>query len=150
MQTERNLRLVVKDLFDQLKKENVIYSEIRFAPLLHLTRGLKAEEVVEIVSDESAVCAEKTGVKAGIILCTLRHFTKEESLQTVNLVKRYIDTSLVAGFDVAADEAGHSIDANKEAFLFAIKNDIPVLLMPVKLKDLEVYGKQLIILNHHA
>jgi adenosine deaminase len=125
MQTEKNLRLVVKDLFDQLQKENVIYAEIRFAPLLHLTEGLRAEEVVEIVSDQTTECINYTGIKAGIILCTLRHFSEKESLITVKLVKQFIDNSPVAGFDIAADEGSYTIDANKEAFLFAIKNDLP-------------------------
>lgn len=125
MQTEKNLRLVVKDLFDQLQKENVVYAEIRFAPLLHLTNGLKPEEVVEIVADESTQCIKETGIKAGIILCTLRHFSEKESLQTVKLVKRFIDSSPVAGFDIAADEGGYTIDANKEAFLYAIKHNLP-------------------------
>ena len=125
MQTEENLRLVVKDLFDQLQRENVIYAEIRFAPLLHLTQGLKPEGVVEIVSDEVTKCSKETGIKAGIILCTLRHYSEKESLQTVELVKRYIDKTPVAGFDIAADEGNYPIDANKEAFLFAIKHDLP-------------------------
>jgi len=125
MQTEKNLRLVVKDLFDQLQRENVIYAEIRFAPLLHLTNGLKPEEVVEIVAEESTECSEETGIKAGIILCTLRHFSEQESLQTVKLVKRFIDNSPVTGFDIAANEGNYTIDANKEAFLYAIKHDLP-------------------------
>ena len=125
MQTEKNLRLVVKDLFDQLQRENVIYAEIRFAPLLHLAEGLHAEGVVEIVSDQTTKCISDTGIKARIILCTLRHFSEKESLQTVKLVKIFIDNSPVAGFDIAADEGGYTIDANKEAFLFAIKHDLP-------------------------
>jgi adenosine deaminase len=125
MQTEQNIRLVTNDLFDQLKQENVIYAEIRFAPLLHLTKGLRPEEVVEIVSDQTTECIHDTGVKAGIILCTLRHFSEKESLQTVKLVKRFIDNSPVAGFDIAADEGNYTIDANKEAFLYAIKHDLP-------------------------
>jgi adenosine deaminase len=125
MQTEEHLRLVVKDLFVQLKRENMIYAEIRFAPLLHLANGLKPEEVIEIVADESAERTNVTGIKAGIILCTLRHFSEKESLQTVKLVKKYIDHSPVAGFDIAADEGNYPIDANKEAFLYAIKHDLP-------------------------
>ena len=35
MQDETSIKLVVEDLFKQLKAENVIYVEIRFAPLLH-------------------------------------------------------------------------------------------------------------------
>ncbi|MGD8306230.1 MAG: adenosine deaminase [Ignavibacteria bacterium] len=125
MQTEENIRLVVKDLFNQLREENVIYTEIRFAPLLHLSQGLKPEAVVEIVADEISICSNETAIEAGIILCTLRHFNEKESMQTVELVKRYITNSLVIGFDIAADEEGYSIDANKKAFLYAIENDLP-------------------------
>jgi adenosine deaminase len=125
MQTEKNLRLVVKDLFEQLRRENVIYAEIRFAPLLHVAEGIKAGEVVDIVSDQTTECINNTGTNARIILCTLRHFSEKESLQTVKLVNGFIDNSPVAGFDIAADEGGYSIDANKEAFLYAIKHDLP-------------------------
>lgn len=125
MQTEENLRLVVRDLFNQLQNENVIYAEIRFAPLLHLSTGLKSEEVVEIVADETSKSINTTGINAGIILCTLRHFSEKESLQTVELVKQYIQNSPITGFDIAADEGGYSIDENKEAFKYAIKNDLP-------------------------
>jgi adenosine deaminase len=125
MQTEDHLRLVVKDLFNQLQSENVIYAEIRFAPLLHLAEGLKPEEVIEMVSDEVTKCSNETGIKAGIIICTLRHFNEKDSLRTVELVKRYIDDTQVVGFDIAADEGSYPIDENKAAFLYAIKHDLP-------------------------
>ena len=62
---------------------------------------------------------------AGIILCTLRHYSKAQSMQTVQLVDKYIQTTAVAGFDIAADEAGFSIDAHKKAFEYAIEKNIP-------------------------
>src|SRR5678815_5146603 len=46
MQTKEQLQWVVYDLFRQLKTENVIYAEIRFAPLQHLEQGLTPYEVV--------------------------------------------------------------------------------------------------------
>src|SRR5208283_3638953 len=42
MQEEEALRLVTEDVFQQLRADNVVYAEIRFAPLLHLERGLTA------------------------------------------------------------------------------------------------------------
>jgi len=125
MQTEKELREVVKDLFSQLRRENIIYAEIRFAPLQHLDKGLKAEEVVEIVAESLRECIGLTGIKAGIILCTLRNFNENQSLQTVKLVERFIGNTNVVGFDIAADEAGYSIDAHKKAFEYAIKKDLP-------------------------
>ena len=49
MQTEKELELVTLDLFEQLKADNVIYAEIRFAPLQHLQKGLSPNQVVEAV-----------------------------------------------------------------------------------------------------
>ena len=125
MQTGEQLRKVVKGLFVQLKRENVIYAEIRFAPLLHLDKGLSAEDVVEIVTDSVKENSHLTGIKCGIILCTLRHYDEAKSLQTIKLVERYIKNTKVVGFDIAADEAGFPIDSHKKAFKYAIKRDIP-------------------------
>src|SRR6185503_9411145 len=44
MQTKEQLRLVTLDLFEQLKADNVIYAEIRFAPLLHIEKELTPPE----------------------------------------------------------------------------------------------------------
>ena len=85
MQTDKELKQVVSDLFIQLKNDNVIYAEIRFAPLLHLEKGLSAEEVVEIVSDNVINNVHLTGVKAGVILCTLRHFNEAQSVRYTEL-----------------------------------------------------------------
>ena len=125
MQTDEQLQEVVKDLFVQLKRDNVIYAEIRFAPLLHTEKGLMPEEIVEIVANSVRESVGSTGIKMGVILCTLRHFNEAQSMQTVKLVEKYINNTPVAGFDIASDEAGHPIDANMIAFEYAIKKDIP-------------------------
>ena len=124
MQSEHELRLVAADLFGQLAKDHVIYAEIRFAPLLHTRKGLLREEVVEIVDDEIMNASKSTGVEARLILCTLRHFTEEESLETVKLVQRFRDRRVVA-LDIAADEAGFPVDAHIRAFQYAIEKRIP-------------------------
>ena len=38
MQTKDQLQVVTLDLLEQLKTDNVIYAEIRFAPLLHIEK----------------------------------------------------------------------------------------------------------------
>jgi adenosine deaminase len=125
MQTEHELTAMVKDLFNQLKAENVIYAEIRFAPLQHLNKGLAAEELVEIAEDAVTQNVMSLDIKAGIILCTLRNYNEAQSLQTVKLVEKFIKNCCVVGFDIAADEAGFPIDSHKKAFQYAIKKDIP-------------------------
>ena len=124
MQTEEQLRLVTFDVFAQLQQESVVYAELRFAPLLHTRKGLSAEEVVEIVDAAVAGASLATGVEARMILCTLRHFSAEQSMQTVKLVERFKGTR-VAALDIAGDEAGFPLDVHTPAFQFAAQNGIP-------------------------
>lgn len=123
MQTTEQLRLVTLDLFEQLQADNIIYAEIRFAPLLHIAKGLTAEEVVQAVNEATTEGIKKTGIQAGLILCTLRHHTEEQSMQTVRLVQQFRGTN-VAGFDIAGDEAGFPITNHQKAFAFAHENGI--------------------------
>ncbi|MCI0690690.1 hypothetical protein L0337_01640 [candidate division KSB1 bacterium] len=115
MQTEDELRLVTADMFQQLQRDGIIYAEIRFAPLFHTEKGLAPDRVVEIVESAAARASESTGIEARLILCTLRHFSEEQSLQTAHLVKRFKDTR-VAALDIAGDEAGFGIDKHRAAF----------------------------------
>jgi len=123
MQTEEQLRLVTFDAFEQLRRENVLYAELRFAPLLHTEKGLSAEEVVEIVEAAASRASQATGVETRLILCTLRHFSAEQSMHTAKLVERFKGT-LVAALDIAGDEAGYPLDAHIPAFQFAAQNGI--------------------------
>jgi len=124
MQTEPQLRLVTEDLFRQLKDDNIIYAEVRFAPLLHTEGALRPEDVIDIVEQATVTAIERTQIEARIILCTLRHFNRSQSLETVQLVKRFRGTKVV-GFDIAADEAGYPIDEHIAAFRFAQDHAIP-------------------------
>ena len=124
MQTAEQLRLVTLDLFHQLKKDNVIYAEIRFAPLQHIYQGLTPGEVVRAVNEAVEQGTHETGVEAGVILCTLRHYSEAQSMETVYLVEQFKGTHVV-GFDIAADEAGFPIDNHIEAFNFAGEAEIP-------------------------
>lgn len=118
MQTREALQMVVEDLFDQLKADNVIYAEMRFAPLEHSREELSAEDVVEIVNQTVEEQIEETGIEAGVILCTLRHYSEKQSMRTAKLVEQFEGTQVV-GFDIAADEAGFPIDNHIAAFEFA-------------------------------
>jgi adenosine deaminase len=123
MQTEKGLRLVTQDLFQQFKQENVIYAEMRFAPLLHLQQGLTSEEAVRIVEESVSRCVQETGIEARIILCTLRHHTQEQSMTTVKLAEQFQGTR-VAALDLSADEAGFPLYAHISTFDYARQNGI--------------------------
>jgi adenosine deaminase len=118
MQSEESLRLVTEDLFEQLAADGAIYAEIRFAPLLHTLDGLTPGRVISIVERSVDELTRATGIEAGLILCTLRHFNEEQSLETVRLVEQFQGTRVVA-LDIAGDEAGYPLDAHVSAYRYA-------------------------------
>ena len=124
MQTEEQLRLVTLDLFEQLRRDNMLYVEIRFAPLLHTKKGLSARQVVASVEAATAEAVRDTGVEARIILCTLRYYSGAQSLETVRLVEDFRGT-YVAGFDIAADKPGDVFSDHIAAFQYARDKGIP-------------------------
>ena len=123
LQTRDALSMAIEDVFEQLASDNAIYAELRFAPLLHLERGLAAREVVATVERATEDCIRKTGIEACVILCTLRHFSKEQSLLTAQLLKEFRGSRVVA-LDIAGDEAGYPLDAHVSAFRFAADEGI--------------------------
>ena len=123
MQSKESLELVMEDFFNQLIEDNVIYCEIRFAPLLHTEEGLNSREVLNIICNSMNILSKESGVITGLILCTLRHYSKEQSMETVKLVEEFKGKG-VLGFDIAADEAGYPLDNHIDAFKFAMQNDI--------------------------
>jgi adenosine deaminase len=125
MQTKEQLKLVTLDLMEQLKEDNIAYAEIRFAPLLHTANGLAAFEVVQTVNDALTAGIHDTGVEARLILCTLRHYCREQSMETVKLVEQFRGSKVV-GFDIAGDEAGYPVEAHTPAFMYAKEKNIYV------------------------
>jgi len=124
MQTKQQLEWVVEDLFTQLAADNIVYAEIRFAPLQHTSGGLTPSEVVAYTAAATSAAMLATGIEARLLLCTLRHYSAAQSMETVQLVEQFKD-SCVAGFDIAADEAGFPIDNHIEAFRYAKQKGIP-------------------------
>ena len=76
MQTKENLKRITHELISDLKDENVIYAEIRFAPIKHI-ENLTLEEVVEAVTQG----LKNEDVKTNLILCMMRDSSYEENLK---------------------------------------------------------------------
>jgi adenosine deaminase len=125
MQTKEQLQWVVQDVFNQLKADNTLYAEIRFAPFLHLEKGLTPYEVVHTIEAATAEAVKQTGLEARLILCTLRHYTEEQSMTTVKLVEQFAGT-YVAAFDIAGDEAGCPVTNHIAAFNYAREKGIHI------------------------
>lgn len=123
LQTKENLDMALRQLVRELTMDGVIYSEIRFAPLLHTADGLTPEEVVATLCQAAEAAEQETGVVTRLILCTLRHFPVEQSMETAQLALAFRDRGVV-GLDLAADE-GFSLNAHIPAFRLAAENGLP-------------------------
>jgi len=104
MQTKDSIYYVTKSLINRMYKEGYIYIEIRFAPLLHLNKGLTQDQVVEtaIKAVEDAL-KDKKDFNANLILCMMRHASIELNRETMLVAKKYLGRHVVC-VDLAGAE----------------------------------------------
>ena len=121
MQTKKNLKLIAKDLVDRLASQNVIYAEIRFAPMFHTKEGLTYEEIIEAVLDG---LKSNTSIKTNLILCLMRGMPKEENLKTIDIAEKYLNRGVCA-IDLAGDEDKYPLDEYLCLFEIAKLKNIP-------------------------
>lgn len=120
LQTKENLERVAYELALDLKKDNVIYAEIRFAPLKHIKEGLTLDSVVDSVLDGLS----KVNIKTNLILCMMRNDTYSDNLKVIELASKYLNKG-VGGIDLAGAEALYKTSSFKELFVMAKKYNIP-------------------------
>jgi adenosine deaminase len=118
MQTRAALVRVAAECAEDLATDGVVYGEVRFAPELHVERGLSLEEVVEAVLAgfrEGAATAAAAGhpIRVGVLLTAMRHAAR--SMEIAELAVRYRDEGVV-GFDIAGAEAGYPPTRHLDAF----------------------------------
>ncbi|RKX92203.1 MAG: adenosine deaminase [Spirochaetes bacterium] len=117
MQTKQALERIAYEHILDLKKENVVYAEIRFAPILHQKSGLNLEAIVESVLSGLSRGRKETGLEYGLILCAMRDQDYSISLEVAELAVAFRDRGVVA-FDIAGDENGHPPKKHLEAFQY--------------------------------
>lgn len=121
LQSARSIEQGMYTLCSELEDEGCIYAEIRFAPQLHLLKGLSQSEVVE-----SAIRGfSRSGLRGGLILCCMRGDSNLAlNEQTLCVAGEYIGKGVVA-LDLAGNEAGFPTDNFAPLFAKARKNNIP-------------------------
>lgn len=117
-QTEAALHRVASECAQDLAADGVVYAEVRFAPELHLERGLSLHEVVEAVlagfaDGERRAAQAGYSIRIGTLLTAMR--TAARSRQIADLVVQYRDRGVV-GFDIAGREAGFPPTRHLDAF----------------------------------
>lgn len=128
MQDKDSLKYVIKSLVQRLHKLGYIYAEIRFAPLLHLNKGLTQYEVVEaVVEGLKEGLAKYTNFDANLILCCMRHADEETNIETIEVANKFKGNKVVA-VDLAGGEAIHNGVYFKNVFALAKKYKLNITI----------------------
>ncbi len=120
MQTKENLTRISYELALDLKKDNVIYAEIRFAPLFHTKQGLTIEEVITAILDG----LKQVPIKINLILCMMRGSNYEDNYKVIEAAYQFRNKGVV-GIDLAGDEKNYPVNNFKELFEIAKDKKIP-------------------------
>lgn len=106
MQSKESLRRIAYELLEDSAKENVKYIEVRFAPLLHIEKGLSIEEVIESVLNGIKEAEEKFDIKGNLILCCLRNMPGDTAFDVVEKGKKFLGKGVVAVDLASSEDAG--------------------------------------------
>ncbi|MBW9157204.1 adenosine deaminase [Clostridium sp. FP2] len=96
MQSKESLRRITFELLCDSAKENVKYIEVRFAPLLHITKGLNLCEVIESVISGIKDAEDEYDIKGNVILSCMRFMSIDRAFEVVEAGRKYISKGVVA------------------------------------------------------
>jgi len=118
LQTPAALERAAYELCEDAANENVIYMEIRFAPLLHTRADLKPRDVVAAVLAGMDRAKTRFGIATGLILAALKQDTTEQSIETVQLAAQFRRDGVV-GIDLVGPEHQNPPLKHRKAIEFA-------------------------------
>jgi adenosine deaminase len=125
MQTAEAIERVALEAVLDLAADGVVYAELRFAPMLHLQRGLSPEQVVDAVLAGLAAGERRTGIPAFAILCAMRQH--DDATAVAALAVAFAGRGVVA-FDLAGPEAGFPASRHRGACRAAIEGGLHLTL----------------------
>ena len=123
LQTPSLIRKLASTLREDLIEDNVIYAEVRYAPLKHI-ENISMDEFIDIVYEE---LNKDKRLKVKLILCMMRNDSKIDNLKVINLAKKHLKKEVV-GIDLAGDENAYPTKEFKDLFDYANELKIPITI----------------------
>jgi adenosine deaminase len=120
LQTAEALERVTGELIDDLAGDGIRYAEIRWAPRLHLERGLSVTDVIEAVARGVARRAATLGPAmplVALIVTALRSHPPAANVELARIAGEFGHP--VVGFDLAGLEAAYPAPPHALAFVTA-------------------------------
>ena len=144
LQTPKGLEEAVYLVAENIRKQGVIYAEIRYAPQLHTTEGMTQEDAIIAALNG----LKRTKLKANLILCCMRgEGNDKENDETIELAKKYlVEDGGVVAIDIAGAEGLYPTSLYKDLFTKAKGYNIPFTIHageadgPQSVKDAIEFG----------
>lgn len=127
LQTSETLYYAAYSLIKDAAAENVIYIEVRFAPLSCLERGLTVKEAIKSAITGMQQGCEEFGVKGDILLCGMRHEAVDKNIAMLREAQEFLGKG-VCGVDIAGSEADFPPIVQREFFYEAQKLGFPITI----------------------
>ena len=112
------------DVLKGMSKENVLYAEIRFAPLLSETADMSCRKVIEALLKGLERGKKEFCIDFGVITCAMRHHSQEENFRMLKTAREYLGYGVCAA-DLAGAEASYPMSGFMELFRNARKLEMP-------------------------
>ena len=78
------------DVLKGMHRENVIYAEIRFAPLLSENESMSCERVIEATIKGLERGKKNFGIEYGLIVCAMRHHSEEQNRRMLHTAREFL------------------------------------------------------------
>lgn len=116
LQSKRAIRRFVFEVFEDAYKENIVYLELRFAPILHTQKGLSMKEIISSAIEGMNNAKDRYDIEGGLILCCMKNFSEEDAISTIESGKEFLGKGVCA-----VDLAGPEDEAFAYKFINAMK-----------------------------
>lgn len=115
LKDEEGLSEAGYDVLKTMSMENVIYAEIRFAPLLSVTESMDIERVISSLLKGLEKGKQDFGVEYNVIVCAMRHHSMEQNYEMVKIASKFLGKGMCAA-DLAGAEAQYPMSEFMELF----------------------------------
>ncbi|MBJ6363985.1 adenosine deaminase [Paenibacillus sp. GCM10012307] len=127
LQSAEALEQVAYEAVFQCAEQGCLYTEVRFAPQLHILKGLSVSDVIAHVLSGLHKANTELGILAqGIAIC-MRHHNETQNLETVEAAAAFLGRGLAA-VDLAGDEASFPASNFRSVFARARELGLPTTI----------------------
>lgn len=115
LRDEKGLAESGYDVLKTMSEENVIYAEIRFAPLLSVTEDMDVKQIIQSLLSGLEKGKQDFGVEYNVIVCAMRHHSLEQNYEMIKTASKFLGKGVCAA-DLAGAEAQYPMAEFMELF----------------------------------